>query len=193
MSKPLQARSLVTIDKVLDAAQALMTRDGVGSLTMDRVAQEAGVSKGGVLHHFRSKKALVNAIALRKLKHLQADVDAAQRLRAGDPQAILHGMIDHARATYCGDDNFSRPLLVAAVEHSESMAEFQAMFSEIFDEVRRDTAAPDRASALLFAAIGIQVCRTLGFAPLDPRQADGVFQAIAEMAEALPTPATASG
>lgn len=193
MSKPLQARSVVTIDKVLDAAQTLMTRDGVGSLTMDRVSQEAGVSKGGVLHHFRSKEALVSAIALRKLKTLQADVEAAQQLRAGEPHSILQGMVDHARTTYGGDDHFSRPVLVAAVEHSESMAAFQTMFSEIFDEVRDGTAEPDRASALLFATIGIQVCRSLGFAPLDPRQADAMFAAISEMAASLPTSEPKSG
>lgn len=186
MSRPPQARSLVTIDKVLDAAEAVLARDGIGSLTMDAVARAAGISKGGVLHHFRSKDALVSSLARRKLKRLQDGVDAAQEARAGDPQAVLRGMIDYAAATYCGDDNFSRPILVAAVENSESLAVFQGMFAELFGEVRRDTAAPEVATALLFATIGLQVARTLGFARLGPEEAGAVFGAISDLAAALP-------
>ena len=186
MSKPRQARSLATIDKVLDAAEAVLARDGIGSLTMDAVAREAAVSKGGVLHHFRSKDALVSSLALRKLKRLQEGVDAAQAQLAGLPQAVLRGMVDYARATYGGDDNFSRPMLVAAVEHSESLAVFQGMFAEIFAEVRQETSSPEVATALLFATIGLQVARTLGFARLEADEARAVFDAVSDLAAGLP-------
>ena len=186
MGRPPQARSLATIDKVLDAAEALMERDGVGSLTMDAVALEARISKGGVLHHFRSKDALVTAIAMRRLRALEQGVDASERRFAGETHPTLRGMIDHARTTYCGEDSFSRPVLVAAVENSVSLAQFQAMFAEVFDKVRSDAAAPDLAAALLFATIGIQVTRTLGLARLEAGQADAIFTAIAALTASLP-------
>ncbi len=189
MKRPSQARSLATIDRVLDAAEAVLVRDGIGSLTMDAVAAEAGVSKGGVLHHFRSKDALVSTLASRKLKRLEDGVDAATLRRKGEPQAVLHGMVDYARETYCGDDNFSRPMLMASVENSESLAVFQGMFAELCGDVRGQTAAPDRATALLFATIGIQLARTLGFAQLSSGEATAVFAAIADFAAELP-PAT---
>ncbi len=46
-----------TIDRsaLLDAAERVVLRDGAGQLTMDAVAAEAGVSKGGVLYAFPSK------------------------------------------------------------------------------------------------------------------------------------------
>ena len=45
MIKPVQSRSLLMIERVLDAAESVVTRKGIGSLTMDAVAAEAGVSK----------------------------------------------------------------------------------------------------------------------------------------------------
>ncbi len=48
--------------RILAAAEQVVARDGVASLTLDAVAREAGVSKGGLLYHFRSKSALINAI-----------------------------------------------------------------------------------------------------------------------------------
>lgn len=188
MNRPPQARSLAMIDKVLDAAEAVLARDGVGRLTMDAVAAEAAVSKGGVLHHFRSKDALVSAVVLRRLTSLKEGVASAQERLAGEPHSVLRGMVDYARGTYADEDNFSRPMLVATVENSESLAVFQDMFAELFRDVRRDTAAPDAATALLFATIGIQVGWTLGFSRLTPGEADAVFRAIGALASALPGP-----
>ena len=38
--------------RLLDAATAVVRRDGARALTLDAVAAEAGVSKGGLLYHF---------------------------------------------------------------------------------------------------------------------------------------------
>ena len=52
-------------DRVLDAAEAVVVRQGIGNLTLDAVASEAGISKGGLLHHFASKDRLIEAMVLR--------------------------------------------------------------------------------------------------------------------------------
>ncbi len=52
-------------DRVLNAAEVVAARDGVASLTLEAVAREAGVSKGGLLYHFPSKSALITAIVER--------------------------------------------------------------------------------------------------------------------------------
>src|SRR5687767_12534291 len=49
-------------DKLLCAAEKVIARDGVKNLTLEGVAREAGVSKGGLLYHFPSKKELIIAI-----------------------------------------------------------------------------------------------------------------------------------
>src|SRR5215216_5514144 len=48
--------------ELLDAAIAVIRRDGAQRLTLDAVAAEAGVSKGGVLYHFGSKRALIDGL-----------------------------------------------------------------------------------------------------------------------------------
>ncbi|HZB75928.1 MAG TPA: TetR family transcriptional regulator, partial [Solirubrobacteraceae bacterium] len=39
-------------EALLDAAIRVIRRDGAQKLTLDAVAAEAGVSKGGILYHF---------------------------------------------------------------------------------------------------------------------------------------------
>jgi AcrR family transcriptional regulator len=51
-----------TRDLILDAAEMIVDRDGVNSLTFDALAAEAGVSKGTTLYHFDCKEALTAAM-----------------------------------------------------------------------------------------------------------------------------------
>jgi AcrR family transcriptional regulator len=44
------------------AAFEVVRKDGTAHLTLDNVARQAGVSKGGLLHHFPSKNALIEGV-----------------------------------------------------------------------------------------------------------------------------------
>jgi len=59
-------------DRILDAADQLVTADGARNLTLDGVAQAAGVSKGGLLYHFPSKDALLAGMVERHIDQIDA-------------------------------------------------------------------------------------------------------------------------
>jgi AcrR family transcriptional regulator len=46
--------------QILDCAMAVIIRDGIGGLTIRKVAEAADVSTGLVLHHFASKEGLIS-------------------------------------------------------------------------------------------------------------------------------------
>ncbi|MDX2008411.1 MAG: TetR/AcrR family transcriptional regulator [Meiothermus sp.] len=48
--------------KILEAAGMVIRRDGALALTLEAVAKEAGVSKGGLLYHFPNKDALLGGL-----------------------------------------------------------------------------------------------------------------------------------
>jgi AcrR family transcriptional regulator len=48
-----------TRDTILQATSQVILDKGIEGLTLDAVAKEAGVSKGGLLYHFPSKEALI--------------------------------------------------------------------------------------------------------------------------------------
>ncbi len=51
-----------TRDAILIAAAHIAVHQGAAHMTLDAVAKEAGVSKGGLLYHFPSKEALVEGL-----------------------------------------------------------------------------------------------------------------------------------
>lgn len=54
--------STATRDKILTAAANVVISQGASRMTLEAVAKEAGVSKGGLLYHFPSKDALIEGM-----------------------------------------------------------------------------------------------------------------------------------
>ena len=63
--------------RLLDAASAVVRREGAQALTLDAVAAEAGVSKGGLLYHFRSKRELLDGMLAGWLEEFASEIEAA--------------------------------------------------------------------------------------------------------------------
>ncbi|MEU6857498.1 TetR/AcrR family transcriptional regulator [Glycomyces sp. NPDC046736] len=56
---------LSTRDRILNALQRILVDEGSSGVTLEKVAAEAGVSKGGLLYHFKSKPDLYDGLASR--------------------------------------------------------------------------------------------------------------------------------
>jgi AcrR family transcriptional regulator len=63
-------------EKILDAAAELVSETGAGRLTLDAVAEKAGVSKGGLLYNFRTKEALLQAMVQRLVDEVSTEREA---------------------------------------------------------------------------------------------------------------------
>lgn len=78
-------------EQVLDAAAALFLEQGFGAVSMDAVAQAAGVSKATVYAHFAGKDALFAAIIERAcLRH--AEVLSGRDAASSDVAGVLHAV-----------------------------------------------------------------------------------------------------
>jgi AcrR family transcriptional regulator len=65
--EPQQARSRARLAGLVDAAEALLVREGPDALSTTRIAAEAGVSVGSLYQYFPDKAAIVDAVAHRYL------------------------------------------------------------------------------------------------------------------------------
>jgi AcrR family transcriptional regulator len=76
-------------DRVLDAYETLLIEAGPAGATLDAVAAEAQLSKGGLLYHFASKDALVAGLLARLLERSAADADAIRAAPEGSTAYYL--------------------------------------------------------------------------------------------------------
>jgi len=74
---PQQARSQETLDRILDAAEALVAEKGFEDTPVAEVARRAGSSVGAFYSRFRDKDGLLHALYERWLEQATATADAA--------------------------------------------------------------------------------------------------------------------
>src|ERR1700742_37505 len=77
--------------QLLEVAARLASAQGMTAVTLDAVSAASGVSKGGLLHHFPSKNALLEALFDNLVTRLDGAIEDVMR---DDP--IPHGRFTRA-------------------------------------------------------------------------------------------------
>jgi len=148
---------------LLDAAAAIVRRDGAAALTLDAVAAEAGASKGGLLYHFGSKRALVDGLLDRWCDEfgdkLEGPGVAAAYVRASD---ITHEDADTAASEF--------GMLAAMIEDPAVLGRVRERYRGWMDRILEDVEDPIDAWVVRLAADGLWYSDLLGIAP--PQGAD---------------------
>lgn len=86
---PIENRRLI-----LDAAMQLVAEIGLEKLTLDAVAKRANLSKGGLLHHFPKKEALIEELFTASLEDYTKAIQAGQGSGYSPPIAYLKAAIN---------------------------------------------------------------------------------------------------
>jgi AcrR family transcriptional regulator len=140
--------------KLLDAASTVIRRDGPQALTLEAVAAQAGVSKGGLLYHFRSKRELLDGLVARWLDEFQADIDA----ESGNFARRYVAANDGAHAEEVG-------MLAALVADPAVLAAVRERHEKWQDRVADEGGDPVDATVARLAADGLWLADLLGTAP----------------------------
>lgn len=160
-SRPLASRGGHSLDQILDAGEAVVLRDGMGRLTLDSVARQAGLSKAGLLHHVPSKDALIRAMVERhcgqwlaqfKCKHRE------MRERGCGAPAIATFMETCMSGTHSWTDadRARNRVMVAALVHDEKQVEpLRGVMREIDAMVANDRLPPGVGDAINLAVHGL--------------------------------------
>jgi AcrR family transcriptional regulator len=142
---------------LLDAAADVIRRDGAAALTLDAVAAQAGVSKGGVLYHFATKRALIDGLISRWLD------DFAAQLEHGDFAAAYVGACDLSTA---GPETAASEvgMLAGMLEEPEVLEVARARYAEWMARILADVGDPVNAWLVRLAADGLWYSDLLGIA-----------------------------
>ncbi|WP_066039496.1 TetR/AcrR family transcriptional regulator [Herbiconiux solani] len=155
--------------KILDAAARVVGRAGLRALTLEATAEEAGLTRGGMMYHFRDRDALVLALH----EHLAAEWEAQLVAAAGKPadQATADERIAaYARAT-SEDASAAEFALLVDSAHDPRFAQIWAAVQHRWSpspaEASTDPAALDRF-VLRLAADGLWAYDAFDAEPLAP-------------------------
>lgn len=121
-------------ERVLDAYTELLLDGGPAAATLDAVARKAGISKGGLLHHFGSKEALLQGL----LDRLRVGGDAEIQEAVASSADIVRSYLEASAST---DDEVSQTYL--AVMHLTGESDQVTEAIRYFLNLWRDTLQAD--------------------------------------------------
>jgi len=106
--EPEAERREARAQRILDAASTLILRYGYHKTTIDDIAREAGVGKGTLYLHWKTREALFAALILREKVAMAEDIK--QRIACDPAGATLRGLLKHSALAL-----MQRPLLKAVL------------------------------------------------------------------------------
>jgi AcrR family transcriptional regulator len=167
-----------TRQQIIHAAFALIRREGVARLTIEAVAQEAVLSKGGVLYHFRSKEALIQAMVASLVERFDSDIVAAwgeaTESERFAPGSWLRAYI-HASAGAAEEDDDTAALLAAVSNDPALLAPLQEQYARWQEQAETDGVDPALATVIRLALDGLWMADLFGLAPPQGALRDQIF------------------
>ncbi len=169
-------------EKILEAAYAIVRDKGVARLTLDEAAKVAGVSKGGVLYHFKSKEDLIAAMVESQVG--QCD-QVHQQYYAQEPEGpyrwcrtLVRSMFDPNGPAY---DPVGGALLAAVTFNPDLVTPIRGVYDEWVGRLKSDSPDFMRAALVSLAMDGLYFQRMMGLQCLDESQLQALQQAALDL------------
>jgi AcrR family transcriptional regulator len=151
-----------TKNRILDAANKVIEKKGLNCFTLDEVAKEADISKGGLLHHYPSKDKLIKGLIENYIDLLQSRISEREKiLSEASPCNWLLSFI-YEQFNQCKlDTNTMYGLLAAAASNHDLLNPVLEKRKERFDKIN-ECKDPIMALVISFACDGIAFSNLLG-------------------------------
>jgi AcrR family transcriptional regulator len=155
-------QSDTTRKTILEAASRVTARDGALNLTLEAVAKEAGVSKGGLLYHFPNKEALISSMIDEHLTQWSEAVEAAKdNAKGAFTRAFVKTTVNPAQL----ETELGSGLLAAVALNPELLGPVQKHYAAWQKEIEQDGINPVTATLVRLAADGLYFAEIFDLAP----------------------------
>ena len=172
--------SSTTQTTLLEAAAKVVLDKGVGALTLDAVALEAGVSKGGLLYHFPSKNKLIEGMIERLIAEFDSMLEAELTKSNGD------WLSAYIRASFQSNpklDSMGSALFAAVANAPELLQPLREHYAKWQNKVTETAASPELGTIIRMAIDGLWVSDLLDFAPPSSATRKKMMNALLQLAE----------
>lgn len=175
------SRSERTRKAAIQAALTIIARDGPGRLTLDAIAKESGISKGGLMHQFPTKVAVLKALLEHQIEYFDkfarqymAQHGAEQR----QPQLALQIATNHEVVNTPRSVAFA--ILGAASQEPSLLSLTKETDAKVVAAIKAEAPDPELAMVRWLAARGLALTALFGMCPLSEDERSRLFALLAD-------------
>lgn len=144
--------------RILAAARTIAVRDGAAHVSIEAIAREAGLSKGGVLYNFPTKRALMEAMLEEMLEEHRA---LHANLTETEPCSTLRQHLLTLRSFSSSDSDLSMAILAVAAVEPDLLEPLRNDLKTDLAGIGSESNDPETARILFFALQGIRFHKLL--------------------------------
>jgi len=183
-------KSAETRIKIFNACSEILRREGLSNLTLQSVASEAGISKGGLLYHFETKQALIEALFEYHNDIFETRLDELVENEGEKPGAFLQAYAKASAEQMADPDNASlyASLFAAEEQYSGAHKLMRKKYVNWQKKIESCGIDPEWAMMLRFATDGLWFIEMHRYAPPSPEQREKIVQMIVKMASWMESP-----
>jgi AcrR family transcriptional regulator len=170
-------------DVIMNAAEAVVVEAGAVHLTLDAVAAKAGVSKGGLLHHFPTKAALIEGMINRLIKTRE---ESRKKMWSELPDGPARRVKAFTLSAVLRDKKSDRVggSLLAILAHDPKLSEpIRKVVRKVYAEIASEGVRFERAAALALAAEGLVLYEVLSISPFTEGQRSKIIEELLRLAD----------
>jgi len=169
--------------KLLHAAEQVVVEVGAAHLTLDAVASKAGVSKGGLIHNFPTKDALLEAMVVRLLAAWKGRYEQAAHAFPDSPAGKLKAQLMARLDVDERSRRVSSAVFAVAANQPRLLEPVRAHIRRMHAGIVESGLDFDLAVVLLLAADGLYMQELLGLYRLSTRRRKSIVEQLLHLAD----------
>jgi AcrR family transcriptional regulator len=169
-------------EKILEAAAELVSEIGSGRLTLEAVAERAGLSKGGLLYNFPTKDALLQAMIQRMIDEVFAEKEALRGQAAPGPNLEARLCTEALLKMRSGKmKDVANAMLAASSENPRLLEPVRHVIKETLETLKATSEDLDAALLGWLAVEGLSNLEMHDLSPFSEADRDRIVQSIGRL------------
>jgi AcrR family transcriptional regulator len=154
---PQESSGTKTRAQILAAAAELAKEKGAAHISIEAIAQRAGLSKGGLLYHFPKKDALIQALVEQHLAEVEAELAGAEATNGHHrSNAVARAFVGVSQNALCQHKEKLNGLLLAFAENPHLLDPLRAHQRRVVERIRATAADRDLSLIAMLVIAGIR-------------------------------------
>ena len=179
-----------TRELIFKACSQILRREGLTNLTLQAVASEAGISKGGLLYHFETKEALIEALFEYHNNIFEERLKELVSLEVESPGAYLRAYAKASVEQMADPENAKLYASLFAAEEKYASAHklMRQKYIGWQREINQCGLDLDWATVLRFAVDGLWFSEMHQYAPPQPEHREKIVEIILQLTRYIDLP-----
>lgn len=177
----MESKSNMKRQLILNAAIQIILNNDFNALTLDAVAKQAGISKGGLLYHFPNKESLIKGLAQHVFEEVNLNFEKSAENDPVETGRWSRAFIEASKLDLEHNAELNVGIYAASLLNPDIAKNISESYQSILTKLEHDGINPVTATIIRLVIDGIYYSQMLNIAPLEKGMQKEVFQQLVQM------------